>query len=87
MGSEFTMMFTTNTLVSALETEWGDWRHDCLRGGPAVARLGPFLFLSHRSGRCLRYRVQHCLGPGSTALRDWITSGQARTMTELLEAD
>ncbi len=43
----FTTVFFTNTLPSAPGTEWGARRHNrgFLRGGPAAARLSPFLFL------------------------------------------
>ncbi len=55
--------FATNTFHSAPGIERGDrkLKRDCLGGGPAVARIGPFLFLSCRSGRRLMCRVQRYL--------------------------
>ncbi len=75
----FTTVFSTNTLPSAPRTERGAWRQNrgFLRGSPAAARLGPFLFLSLRSRRHLRRCVQHYLGPGSLALQKWVASGRA----------
>ncbi len=48
-----------------------------------MARLCLLLFLSSGSGRCLRRRIQHQLGPGSLALRKWIASGRARALPRL----
>ncbi len=75
----------SQTLPSAPGTERGAWRQNrgCFGDSPAVARLGPFLFLSLGSGRCLRCRVQHYLGPGSLALRKLIASGQTGAMAGL----
>ncbi len=54
-------------------------RHNrgCLRGGPAVARLGPLLFLTGCSGGFLRCLIQGDLGLGSLALRERIASCRA----------
>ncbi len=49
----------------------------CLRGGLAVARLGPLLFMPGWSGGLLRRRIQGYLGPGSLALREGVASCRA----------
>ncbi len=63
---------TKNTLSSAPSIKRGGERHIrvCMRGGPAVARLGPLLFVPGWSGGLLRRRIQGDLGPGSLALRE-----------------
>ncbi len=65
-----------NTLSSAPSVKRGGKRHirGCLRGGPAVAKLGPLLFLPGCSGGFLRRRFQGYLGPGSLALREGVAS-------------
>ncbi len=66
---------TKNTLSSAPSVKRGGERQirGCLRGGPAVARLGPLLFLPGWSGGFLRHRIQGDLGPGSLALQEGVT--------------
>ncbi len=67
-----------NTLSSVLRAKRGGERHNrgCLQGGPAVARLGPVLFLPGCSEGFLR-RIQGDLGPGSLALREGVASYRA----------
>ncbi len=57
----------------------GGERHmrGCLRGVPAVARLGPLLLLPGWSGRLLRHWIQGNLGLGSLALREVVASFRA----------
>ncbi len=67
---------TENTFSSAPSIMRGGERHmrGHLRGGPAVARLGPLLRLPDWSGRLLRCWSQGDLGPGCLALREVVAS-------------
>ncbi len=53
-------------------------------GGPAVAGLGPLLFLPCRSGRRRRRRVQHYPGSGALALWKGVASDRAGAPSRLL---
>ncbi len=77
----------TDTIPSAPGREWGAKRflmRGLLVGGPAVAGLGPLLFLSCRSGGRRGRKVQRYLGSGALALRRGVASGWAWTASWLL---
>ncbi len=63
------------TVVGHLGAE--RYNRGCLQGGPAVAKLGPLLFLPSGSGGFLMRRIQGDHGPGSLALREKVASCRA----------
>ncbi len=78
MGACTGPVFATNTIPSAPGKERGEKRFSkrgCLVGGPAVAGLDPFLFLSCRSGGRRRHRVQRYPGTGALVLQKGVASG------------
>ncbi len=86
LGDSVGPIFATNTSPSATGAERGDKRlqRGCFGGGPAMAGLGPLLFLFCRSGRRRRRWVQCYPRSGALALRKGVVSGWTGVPSRLL---
>ncbi len=75
-SAQRTWAFLLRTVVASTSQEalWSSSELECMQGGPAVARLGPLLFLPGCSGGFLKSQIQGDLGPGSLAIWEGVAS-------------